>query len=491
LALTVTAGGRGAKRPRRARPDRQIAVHGTQACAKLVAAQNARGEAGVAVAAGSQDGERAPLPGIDGVLDALARLASAAFSGRVVEVWLTDAARARIGRAGPSDPRAAALIARLGAHHGVFEIADAARDPLIGAAGVPAGVMAGVPLADGAGLVVTWSMAGAALDTGGRALLKDVGRVVSAHLAALAEEREASEQRDLYALLTEHNTDTLVRGNLDGVRLYISPSVRDLLGYAPEEMVGRRAAEIVHPDDLPEFRLLMEEVRAGRIELARAEHRQRHKDGSYVWMEAYLKLTRDKETGAPDGYVASVRDISRRKAAEAELAFAAMHDPLTGLANRTSAEAHLAAALGRWRAGDSALAVLLLDLDRFKRVNDTLGHGAGDDVLRVAAARFRAELRASDLAARVGGDEFLVVLELPGAHATRAEAEAAARRLADRLIAAMAEPVAAAGRRVGVGLSIGIAAAGEDRETPETLLRAADLALYAAKAGGRNGWRVG
>jgi PAS domain S-box-containing protein len=494
-------------------------------------------ESGTEGAAGSgENAEHARLP-FDAALAAFARLASAAFPGRTVEVWLTDAARARIGRAGPSDPRAEALLGRIEAFSGVFEMADAARDPVIAAAGPPPpGVIAVAPLKAGAGVVVMWGGAQAALTPAERARALDVAHIVSAHLAALAEEREASEQRDLYALIAEHNSDTLVRGNLEGVRLYVSSSVRDLLGYAPEEMVGRRAAELVHPDDLPEFRGLMEGVRTGRVELLRTEHRQRRKDGTYVWLEAYLKLTRDKETGAPDGYVVSVRDISQRRAAEDELAFAASHDPLTGLANRVMAEAQLKAAVARWARGGTGLAVLLLDLDRFKAVNDTLGHAAGDQVLRAAADRFRAELRAGDLVARMGGDEFLVVLEHPagaapdappagatgqgadeaaekaanaaagdgagegaaegagsatGPDAAAPAVEAAACALSERLIAAMAQPVETAAWSVSVGLSVGIAVPGPGCDTPEALLQAADMALYAAKAGGRNGWRVG
>ena len=455
---------------------------------------------------GTGSGEDAGSAGVpfDATIAAFTRLASAAFPGRTVEVWFTDAARARIGRAG--------------AFSGVFEIADAARDPAIAAAGPPPpGVIAAAPLKAGAGVVVMWGGT-QALTPAERALMKDVAHLVSAHIDALAEEREASEQRDLYSLIAEHNTDTLVRGNLDGVRLYVSPSVFDMLGYTPQEMVGERAVDLVHPDDLAHFRQLMADVKAGRIDHARSEQRQRRKDGSYVWIEAFLKLTHDKETGAPNGYVASVRDISQRKAAEDELAFAASHDPLTGLPNRALAEAQLKAAMGRWARGRTGLAVLMLDLDRFKAVNDTLGHAAGDQVLRAAADRFRAELRAGDLVARMGGDEFLVVLEHPAgaaaqappagangagagegegagdcagagidAAATAHAVKAAACGLSDRLIAAMAKPVETAGRQVSVGLSIGIALPGEGRDTPEALLQAADMALYAAKAGGATG----
>lgn len=316
-----------------------------------------------------------------------------------------------------------------------------------------------------------------------RRSLRAFGTLAAAQLGVEATARREREQADLYRLLADNSTDTIVRGNLDGIRLYVSPSVHSLLGYEPDELVGRRARDIVHPDDLPEFRELMQQIRDGRIEQGRSEQRQRHKDGRWVWLEAFIRLTRDKVTGEPDGYVVSVRDISRRKAAEMRLAHLAAHDALTGLANRSLLQERLNEELAQARETGAGFAVLCLDLDRFKQVNDKLGHEAGDAVLCAAAERFRRASRKADLVARLGGDEFVVVL------ATTDTPLDAAERLATRIIDAMRTPIPYDDVTVDVGVSVGIAVASPAVVAGgcplESLLRAGDHALYAAKAKGR------
>nr|WP_255608021.1 sensor domain-containing diguanylate cyclase [Ancylobacter sp. Lp-2] len=296
--------------------------------------------------------------------------------------------------------------------------------------------------------------------------------------ARLAEERGAD-----FRLLAETSTDTIVRGDLDGIRLYISPSVRTLLGYEPEELVGRRAAEIVHPEDRVGFAELMRSVRAGHLTVGVVEVRQRHRDGSWVWMEASLRLTYDRVTGEANGYVASVRGIDRRKQEEARLEHLASHDALTGLPNRALFDQHLAQVVARLRDGGPRFAVLYMDIDRFKQINDGFGHRAGDAVLREVAGRLRAALAPGDVVARLGGDEFAMVLMEDGAAADTAA-------VAGRLIAAFAEPFAFEGMPVTLGLSIGIALAPDCGEDPEPLVAGADRALYAAKLAGRNTFRL-
>lgn len=309
------------------------------------------------------------------------------------------------------------------------------------------------------------------------------------NLAALAGEilrleqvaREALAREAQFRLLAETSTDTIVRGDLDGVRLYISPAVRDLLGYEPEEMIGKRAIDITHPDDLGPFRAMMQEVREGRLTVGQTEQRQRHKDGSWVWLEGHVRLTRDPVTGRPDGYVSSVRGIGRRKAVEQRLAHIATHDELTSLPNRKLFGDRLAAEIAAWRESGRHFALLWIDVDRFKDINDGLGHQAGDAVLREAAERFRTVLRRDDMVARLGGDEFAIIQVAAG----RREAE----RLATRLIETMAEPIDLPAGPVTVGLSIGIACAPESGAQPYELLAAADHALYGAKSDGRGTWR--
>lgn len=312
--------------------------------------------------------------------------------------------------------------------------------------------------------------------------LASLAAIASAHLRVLVAGRQAADEASLYRLMTENSTDTLVRGNLDGVRLYISPSVRRLLGYEPDELVGRRAAEIVHPEDAEAFRQVLRDLREGRIEEGVSEQRQRHKDGSWIWIEALIKRTIDA-TGLPDGYVVSVRDISKRKSTETRLEHLASHDALTNLPNRSLVHAFLRRTLSQDASDSLPFAVLYLDLDRFKPINDTFGHEAGDLILRKVADRFRGALRKDDLIARVGGDEFVVVTGKIG--------RAAATALASRLIAIAAEPIAISEDvEIGIGLSIGIAFTANAGRDPDFLIKNADRSLYAAKSSGRNTYRM-
>jgi len=317
-----------------------------------------------------------------------------------------------------------------------------------------------------------------------RSHLEDLAHIVSLGLTVTASLRQASRQEALYRLLANHSTDTVVRGNLDGVRLYISPAVRTLLGYEPEELIGRRAAEIVHPDDADDFRKLMEDVRAGRIDQALIELRQRHKDGSWVWIEASIILTRDEGSGAADGYVVSVRDVGRRKEAESRLEHTASHDPLTGLPNRILFDRRLAREVARTSRTGNGFALLCLDLDQFKPANDTFGHQAGDAVLRTAASRFRSLVRADDMVARLGGDEFVVIQSIGD------DLSIPTHVLAQRLIDTMSEPVRFNGTEITIGLSIGIALATSGTLDSDSLLREADQALYQAKKSGRNTYAI-
>ncbi|WP_164738384.1 diguanylate cyclase domain-containing protein [Aquabacter cavernae] len=308
--------------------------------------------------------------------------------------------------------------------------------------------------------------------------LEDLAALVVREIDRGAELRALAQREGLFRLLAENSTDTLVRGNLDGIRLYISPAVRDLLGYEPEELVGKRAIELVHPDDLPAFGALMRSIREGSIVVAQSEQRQRHKDGSWIWIEASIKMTRDPQTGEPDGYVVSVRDLQRRKQMERRLQHRALHDPLTGLPNRSAFRDRL----GEDLAGENGgLALLCLDLDRFKAVNDGFGHRAGDELLMEMARRFRAAAGPQDMVARWGGDEFVLIH-----HAARGDIIASAERLAEALIATAGRPVALADTHAQVGLSIGIAVAVPGDPDPDRLLHDADQALYRAKKAGRS-----
>ena len=370
---------------------------------------------------------------------------------------------------------------------GCLVVEDVAAGPAAAAAGaalgLTAGFLAGAPVGPPplpAALLVLLDPRPRAFSPADRRSLAAFAAVATALFASEARAAEAERQAGLFRLLADHSTDTLVRGNRQGERLYISPGVRSLLGYEPAEMIGKKAADIMHPDDREAFGQVMADVRAGRVEQVTTEHRQRHRDGHWVWMEAHIRLTRDAG-GEPDGYVVSVRDVMHRKATEARLQHAALHDPLTGLANRTLFRDRLHLEIARCRRTGAHFSLFWLDLDRFKEVNDRLGHEAGDMVLKAVAERLKAAVRDEDTVARIGGDEFVV---LRAAHGAGEGAEVAAA-LARRLVATMDAPVDCAGVPVRIGLSVGVSLTEVEGLEADRLLRAADRALYRAKDGGR------
>ncbi|GJE44678.1 diguanylate cyclase domain-containing protein [Methylobacterium soli] len=315
-----------------------------------------------------------------------------------------------------------------------------------------------------------------------RAQLEDLARIVVAQLRSSRAEREARESGTSFRLLAENTTDMIVESDLDGTRRYISPAAKTLLGYDPAELVGTTPLDFVHPDEVDALAALLKDVAEGNLGRATAQHRYRRKDGSWIWVEICFGLTRDEATAPPKGIVASIRDISSRKEAERQMAHMARHDPLTGLPNRLLFHESLERELVRAERHAAGFALFCLDLDRFKIVNDTLGHQAGDALLRVVARRLKSVLRAEDTVARLGGDEFVII------HMGHPLPETAAR-LAERLIAAMAPPVDLDGYPAGIGVSIGIALAPGDAADPDTLFACADRALYRAKSEGRNTYR--
>lgn len=282
-----------------------------------------------------------------------------------------------------------------------------------------------------------------------------------------------------YRLLAEHTRDLVVRLGQDGRRRYVSNSSFALLGYHPEELLAPRW-ELVHPEDTASLRDTLEALFRDGGE-ATARFRVRHREGHWVWIEALAQRV-TAEDGDGFEVVYSGRDISRRVAAEAALEAAARTDALSGLPNRRAFEERLEVAVARSRRFAIPLALLAMDLDRFKQINDTLGHAAGDQALQAFAERIRAQLYEVDLAARLGGDEFVVLLEdVPD--------EDACLQVARKLLTAMETPMLLAGERRQVATSIGIAWC-EYPESSEAVMQAADEALYAAKHAGRGTARL-
>ncbi len=264
----------------------------------------------------------------------------------------------------------------------------------------------------------------------------------------------------------------------DGVILEANPASQDLLGYTPAEQVGRRAVTLSPEDDNELGRELGRELRSGTRNAVTTERRFFHKDGHIVWGQ--LTMSRLSHNGG-GRMIAMIQDISERKLIEGQLVKQAFQDELTGLANRVLFRDRLQHALARCSRGDGRVAVLLLDLDGFKHVNDTLGHAVGDELLQIVGRRIASTVRAGETVARLGGDEFAVVCE-SAPHDDDPEV------LATRILTLLRMPVHLAGREVAVDVSIGIAIAAPD-DDEQSLLRNADSAMYAAKSSGKSGVR--
>lgn len=280
-----------------------------------------------------------------------------------------------------------------------------------------------------------------------------------------------------YRSLIENALDTITILDRDGTITYESPAVERVLGYVPEEMVGESVFDYVHPDDLPAVKDLFRRSAGVAGVTESLELRFRHQDGSWRTLEAVgNNLLDDPAVG---GVVVNARDVTQRKEAEERLLHDAFHDRLTGLPNRALFMDRLRQLVRRGsRERSPGFTVLFLDADRFKVVNDSLGHSVGDQLLVELGRRVEACLRPGDTVARVGGDEFAVLLD-------GTEASEDAEQIAERIHAAMEEPFDVGRREVYVTVSIGIAVSAARYGRAEEILRDADIAMYSAKNGGR------
>jgi diguanylate cyclase (GGDEF)-like protein/PAS domain S-box-containing protein len=257
--------------------------------------------------------------------------------------------------------------------------------------------------------------------------------------------------------------------------VWVSPSLTRIFGWRLEEWLHRGFDDFVHPEDLEPMYACQAAVMAGETKIL--ELRVRHRDGSYHWVQASAGPFYD-EDGGRDGVVSSLRVVDEQVAAHQALEFLATYDDLTGVLKREAALQRLSELDGGERAGDSAVALLFIDLDEFKVVNDTWGHVAGDALLRAVAQRIESVVRANDVVARLGGDEFLVVLD-------GIDGEAAAAAIADKIRTACNQPVATPTGTVATTLSVGVVLR-EAGETSDALIARADRAMYAAKRAGRD-----
>jgi diguanylate cyclase (GGDEF)-like protein/PAS domain S-box-containing protein len=291
----------------------------------------------------------------------------------------------------------------------------------------------------------------------------------------------ANEER--LRLLTANVSDMISRHDLQGRYLFASAASVALLGFSDSELRGRSAYDFLHPDDVPTVRGSHDRVLAADQPVT-VEYRLRHKDGHYVWVESTSKIFHDAHGAAVEIDVVT-RDFSERKRVVDELREEATTDALTGIPNRRHFTRRLDDALSQVkRRHDLQASVLIIDIDHFKRINDSFGHLVGDGVLKHLAGLMQEGLRKLDALGRIGGEEFAILLPGAGPLEARIFAERLRQQVVDR-------PYAESGRSFPVTISIGIAAVtGDDRDIDAPLDRA-DKALYRAKENGRNRVEVG
>ena len=300
---------------------------------------------------------------------------------------------------------------------------------------------------------------------------------------ATMEQKEDAEaavrlSEDRFRSLIQNSSDVTMIIDAEGVFRYLSPSVEQLLGYRPLALVGRVATDFVDRDDEDYLRLRLDEEFQATAATAVLEFRMVRRDGTRRDVEVVISNQLDRPSVA--GYVANVRDITERKKFEELLAYRALHDPLTGLANRQLILDRADQMLVRARRSGAPVAAFFIDLDNFKDANDSLGHEAGDRLLQAVAGRLVGLLRTSDTVGRLGGDEFVVLAEGVSLHQ-------GPEAIADRIRKVLRPAFYVEGFEsvpITVAASVGIAVG--DRRTAQDLLRDADIALYRAKGAGRD-----
>src|SRR5215207_1632519 len=312
----------------------------------------------------------------------------------------------------------------------------------------------------------------------GERLFTGVIRDVTERKAA---ERVVKESEERFRSLVQHTSDIITILEADGSIRYVSPAVERVMGYKPEEQIGTNAFGSVHPADREQASNTFAEVLKRPGLHAPLEFRVPHKDGSWRYLEHVVNNLLEDPTVR--GVVITSRDVTERKALEEQLRHQAFHDPLTGLPNRALFMDRLQHALTRANRRGSMVAMLFTDLDNFKVINDSLGHEAGDQLLKAVTERLKVHLRPEDTAARLGGDEFTILVE------DIASVDEAVQ-IAERIAEILQPPFTLEEQEVFVTVSTGLALNSPTQEQPADLLRHADLAMYRAKHRGKARYEV-
>ncbi|XUO87289.1 diguanylate cyclase [Halomonas sp. KM072] len=293
---------------------------------------------------------------------------------------------------------------------------------------------------------------------------------------ALEAALRSSEQR--FRQLVEQANDIIYTLNAEGTLTYVSPNWPRILGHEVEEVLGQNMSFVLHPEDLEACQRYIEKVYCTGEPQGVIEYRVQHANGEWRWHFTNGAPLLD-EQGRVMSFLGISHDVTPRREMEQTMLHLAQHDTLTDLPNRSLFFSHLSSAIAQAKRCDTPLALLFIDLDDFKPVNDRFGHGVGDQLLQAVAQRLRQRLRGGDHVGRIGGDEFVAMLGGPvGAEE--------ALRVADQLCQALAVPFTLSVGEVHVSASIGVALLPLHAAEESTLIHCADQAMYQAKAQGRN-----
>ena len=340
------------------------------------------------------------------------------------------------------------------------------------------------------GAVFPSSFYGRALDIDGQRYCLGVGRDITERKQA---EREISRAKERLDLALVGSGLAIWDWDLAANQVFFSENWRALLGVRQIEREGivYQSEEVLawnHPEDHERFRVALAAAVKGTVHDFQCEFRAPGETEEWVWLHSKGKVTQRSDDGRALRMTGTTANISQRRVAEERVEFLATRDTLTGLPNRMLVNDRLEQGVANAARKQAGLAFMFIDLDRFKTINDSLGHDIGDELLKRVAARLSACVRASDTVARLGGDEFAVILEnLPGGESR--DVHEGAQQVAEKMIASLASPIMINAHHLTTSCSIGIGIYPTDGPDPKTLMKHADVAMYDAKAKGRNNYQ--
>ena len=289
------------------------------------------------------------------------------------------------------------------------------------------------------------------------------------------------EQTQLFEAMFKTNDIGVGLLGLDGDFFRANASLAELLGYAEEDLLKINFYHLIQPNDLTNLQINIQQLIDQQLKMHQFEQQCIRKNGEMVWVRSVLSLVRD-EKNIPLYFILQMQNITQQKQAEERLHHMAYHDPLTGLANRNKLEQFINHVLASSRRHQYGFALLFLDLDRFKNINDTLGHAAGDIILQIIAERLRSTVRGTDMVARLGGDEFVLVV-------TDVKKTEGVALISQKVLENILQVITVQGQEIYLTTSIGISFYPYDGHNIQTLMKNADLALYRSKEHGRNNYQ--